>query len=146
MISARWPAVLAAVLALLLVTGCESDAPTAGMSRNDVVGAYIDALQKGDKARLVELNNPGLDRTEGIDRKIATIGNRRWINVRISWAANPVTGQRAAAEISATDEAGRQITDSVTVSSVDGYWYVDLGERSPHPEDPRLNSPSPVPT
>jgi hypothetical protein len=142
----RWPAVLAAVFTVIFVAGCESDAPTAGMNRDEVVDAYIQALQKGDKGHLVKLNNPGLDRTEGIDRKIATIGNRRWMNVQITWFDNPVTGERTAAKINATDEQGRQIRDAVTVSSVDGFWYVDLGGSSPHPEDPRLNSPSPAST
>lgn len=123
-----------AVLALL--TGCSS-APTDGMTKEEVVDAYVVAMQDGDRVRLAELNNPRLDRLDEIDTKIAAIGGRDWLGTRIAWLEHPVTGQFDTARITATDRDGRPIADQVSMTTDDdGNWTVNLGERTPRPGDP----------
>src|SRR4051794_38186553 len=62
--------ILAATVVLPSAAACTSS-PADGQSRRDVVAAYVDAIQQGDKSRLVELNNPALDQVGEIDAKIA---------------------------------------------------------------------------
>ncbi|MBG0565816.1 hypothetical protein [Actinoplanes aureus] len=128
----RW---LPAAVALALLAACSS-APTDGMSKDELVDAYVQAMQDGDRVRLVELNNPRLDRHEEIDTKLAAIGDREWSGTRVTWLENPITGQFDVARIEATDSRGKPVTDQVSISDVDGSWVVNLGERTPRPDDP----------
>ncbi|GGN84199.1 hypothetical protein GCM10010112_63310 [Actinoplanes lobatus] len=127
--------VLVASVVLPWAVACTSS-PTEGLSGDEVVAAYVDAIQQGDRSRLLELNNPAFDQVSEIDQKIAAIGDREWINPRTTWLTNPITGAIDVARISATDTHGTKIVDQIAISSIDGSWYVNLGTRTPQPGDP----------
>ncbi|MEU4425498.1 hypothetical protein AB0F81_33160 [Actinoplanes sp. NPDC024001] len=129
----RW---LPVVAVLALLGGCTSS-PTDGMTKEEVVDAYVQAIQDGDRVRLVELNDPRLDRHAPIDVRIAAVGDREWSGSRITWVEHPVTGQFDSARITATGPDGEPISDQVHVTlGDDGSWYLSLGERTPQPGDP----------
>ena len=127
--------ILVAALVLPWVAACTSS-PTEGMSREDVVAAYPDAIQHGDRSRLLELNPPALDQVGEIREKLAAIGHRECINPQITWLASPITGAVDVAQIAATDSSGNGIADQVALTPIDGSWYVSLGTRTPDPGDP----------
>ncbi|MEV8504466.1 hypothetical protein AB0368_06490 [Actinoplanes sp. NPDC051475] len=127
--------ILVASVVLPLAVACTSS-PTEGLSREKVVAAYVDAIQQGDKSRLLELNNPALDQVDEIDEKIAAIGDREWIDPQTTWLTNPITGAIDVARISATDTHGTRIADQIALTSIDGSWYVNLGTHTPQPGDP----------
>ncbi|GLW36052.1 hypothetical protein [Actinoplanes regularis] len=127
--------ILATSVVLPLAVACTSSA-TEGLSKKEVVAAYVDAVEQGDKSRLLKLNNPAFDQLGEIDEKLAAIGGREWINPQTTWLTNPVTGATDVAQISATDTHGTRIADQVALSFIDGSWYINLGTRTLQPGDP----------
>jgi hypothetical protein len=124
---------LSLLVLAVTATGCDRS-PTRGLTKEQVVSKYIDAMQRGDREEIVKLNNPQMDQLQDIDKRLAAIGNRQWRNVKIEWHV-AVDPNFPVATITATSDNGSPIKDMVGLATVDGLWYLDLGARTPRPGD-----------
>jgi hypothetical protein len=119
-----------AVLAVTVVTGwvtaCSSSVPDAE-AQDKLIQEYIGAVQAGDRGRVAELAGSRVDASAEIEAKVQAVGGRPWKSVSISWLRGefPTT---ATADITAVDDAGRPITDTVVLGKAEDEWFVSLGE------------------
>lgn len=91
---------------------------------------YMNAIQKGDRDRLMELSDPLLDARPEIDEKLKSIGNRQWFNVKITWLET-IAATTPAVDITATDASGNKIEDYVILNFDGESWSITMGNLRP---------------
>jgi hypothetical protein len=126
-------ATIMAVLAMAACTHAEPTLPEESASSSPIEVAkmkaledYMDAIQKGDGKRLMELSNPRLYARPVIDEKVRSIGNRQWFNVKTTWL-DTVAATVPSVDITATDASGNKIVDSVMLDFDGESWEISMG-------------------
>ncbi|UXY38871.1 MULTISPECIES: hypothetical protein [Streptomyces] len=132
-----------AALALLALSGCSSEKadkaeakPTASRAdgARQAVDSYISALNARSATDLIRI---GGVKDEAWSRReaakiLAAKGGRGWkvSNLDIEHDMGPNTGS---AHLSATDRAGKAMTDTFTVTRDKGTWHLMVFSGQPHP-------------
>ncbi|WP_412735982.1 hypothetical protein [Krasilnikovia sp. MM14-A1259] len=125
------------MLAMTACTQAEPSLPKVSASSSPIEVAkmkaledYMNAMQKGDRKRLMELSNPRLDARPVIDEKVKSIGNRPWLNVKTTWRET-VAATVPSADITATDASGNKIADQVGLDFDGEKWEISMGDPQP---------------
>ena len=118
---------LAAAIAIVIASGCGSN--EAETSDDDgprrAVESYIDALNSRDAAALMRVGGVPEDQAAKLEarRILAEKGGRglRIVDLKVGYDFGPDVGS---AKLTARDDGGKDVRETVTVAREDGAWHV----------------------
>lgn len=131
----------APLLILLVLTACSSAIPDE-QAQEQVLADYLAAVQAGDRDRIAQLCQPGVDASADIAAVVKRIGGRQWHDVEISWHRGEFPNH-ARAEVVAVDAASQRVAEMVVLTKVDGKWWIGLGSASPDRDRPPAGTSRP---